>query len=111
MEEEGGREERGREAVSRPPLVLWRWLGASGHALFLVFLRSRGGSLSALTTSDDADGMTLTVATRFWMVSATVTRRPFQSAVDLAMSSPTFLGFWWETETAGERRGGRGQRA
>ena len=61
-------------------------------------------------TSDDAEGTTETAACRFWMVSFTVTRRPFyfegkhiarlraqfimhtQSPVALAMSSPTFLG-------------------
>lgn len=77
--------------------------------LTLTFLRSRGGSalgmsrpfgesrdgdgpLSALMTSDEADGTTLTAACRFWIVSWTVTRRPLESAVAFAMSSPTFLG-------------------
>ena len=58
-----------------------------------TFLRSRGGSLSALMTSADAEGTTDTFAWRFCTVSFTVTRRPFQSfLVSLAMSSPTFLG-------------------
>jgi hypothetical protein len=35
-----------------------------------------------------------TAACRFWMVSWTVTRRPFHAEVALAMSSPTFLGDW-----------------
>lgn len=43
-------------------------------------------------TSDEAEGTTETAACRFWMVSCTVTRRPFQLAVALAISSPTFLG-------------------
>lgn len=42
--------------------------------------------------SDEADGTTDTCACRFWMVSWTVTRKPFQSPVALAMSSPTFFG-------------------
>lgn len=60
--------------------------------IFFSFLRSRGGSLRALITSDDADGTTDTAACRFWMVRRTVTRRPFQSPVALAISSPTFFG-------------------
>ena len=82
--------------------------------MFFSFLRSRGGSFRALMTSDDADGTTETCACRFWMVSLTVTRRPFQSPVaykdgqlscseamdwkegkrfgTFAISSPTFLG-------------------
>lgn len=43
-------------------------------------------------TMEDAEGTTETAACRFWIVSWTVTRRPFQSPVALAMSSPTFLG-------------------
>merc|ERR1719367_2224572 len=43
-------------------------------------------------TSEEADGTTDTVAWRFWMRSCTVTFRPFQSCVALAMSSPIFLG-------------------
>ena len=61
--------------------------------MFLVFLRSRGGSLRALITSDEAEGTMAILATRFWTMSSTVRRRPFQSAVCLAISSPTFLGF------------------
>ena len=49
--------------------------------IFFSFLRSRGGSLSARMTRDDAEGTTETWACRFWMVSLTVTRRPFQSPV------------------------------
>jgi len=45
--------------------------------MFFSFFRSRGGSLSALMISDDAVGTTETVAWRFWIVSLTVTRRPF----------------------------------
>jgi len=56
------------------------------------FLWSRAGSLSALITSEAAEGMTLTWASRPLMVNLTVTRRPFQSVVALAISSPIFLG-------------------
>jgi len=45
--------------------------------MFFSFLRSRGGSLSARMMSEDAVGTTETAAWRFWMVSLTVTRRPF----------------------------------
>lgn len=48
--------------------------------IFFSFLRSRGGSLSALMTSEEAEGTTETAAWRFWMVSLTVTRRPFCGA-------------------------------
>jgi hypothetical protein len=60
--------------------------------MFFSFFLSRGGSFTALMTIDDAEGTTETAACRFWIVSWTVTRRPFQSPVALAMSSPTFLG-------------------
>ncbi|GIL98619.1 hypothetical protein Vretimale_3963, partial [Volvox reticuliferus] len=61
--------------------------------IFFSFLRSRGGSLRALMTSAAAEGMTEIFAWRFWTVSLTVIRRPFQSlAVSLAISSPIFLG-------------------
>ena len=64
-----------------------------GFVCLRAFLRSRGGSFSALMTSADAEGMTDTLAMRFCTVSFTVTRRPFQSlAVSFAMSSPIFLG-------------------
>lgn len=67
--------------------------------LFFSFLRSRGGSFRARTTSAAAEGTTETVALRFCTVSLTVTFRPFQSAVPLAISSPTFLGDWkWSFE-------------
>eukprot|EP00983_Pelagomonas_calceolata_P116843 1160356-Pelagomonas_calceolata.AAC.8 len=40
-----------------------------------------------------AEGTTDTLACRFWTVSFTVIRRPFQSlVVSLAISSPIFLG-------------------
>lgn len=45
--------------------------------MFFSFLRSRGGSLRALMTSEEAEGTTETAACRFWMVSLMVTRRPF----------------------------------
>jgi hypothetical protein len=48
--------------------------------IFFSFLRSRGGSFRALMTSDEAEGTTETAACRFWMVSLTVTRRPFYEA-------------------------------
>jgi hypothetical protein len=67
--------------------------------------------LRALITREEADGTTETAAWRFWIVSFTVTRRPFyhqivsdvcsistsadmhtQSPVAFAISSPTFFG-------------------
>lgn len=63
-----------------------------GYIPFLTFFLSRGGSLRALITNDDAEGTTEIVATLFWMVNFTVILRPFQSDVALAISSPTFLG-------------------
>jgi hypothetical protein len=45
--------------------------------MFFSFFRSRGGSLRARMTRDEAEGTTETAACRFWMVSLTVTRRPF----------------------------------
>lgn len=64
------------------------------YLLFLTFLRSLGGSFSALIISEDALGTTDTFACLFWMVNCTVIRKPFQSCVALAMSSPTFFGDW-----------------
>jgi len=58
----------------------------------LTFFLSRGGSLSALITKDEAEGTTEIVATLFWIVNLTVIFKPFQSDVALAISSPTFLG-------------------
>ena len=43
-------------------------------------------------TSAEAVGITSILACLFWTVSWTLMRRPFQSVVDFAMSSPTFLG-------------------
>ena len=60
--------------------------------MFLTFFLSRGGSLRALMIRAAAEGTTSTLAWRFWMVSLTVTLRPFQSWVAFAMSSPIFLG-------------------
>lgn len=48
--------------------------------------------LRALITRAEAVGTTSTLACRFWIVSWTVTRKPFQAPVALAISSPTFLG-------------------
>lgn len=63
------------------------------RVLWHTFFLSRTGSLRALMTRAAAEGMTDTLATRFWTVSLQVTRRPFHSfAVSLAMSSPIFLG-------------------
>merc|ERR1719491_427426 len=60
--------------------------------MFLVFLRSLSGSLSCLMTRLVAFGSTSTLAARFWIVSLTVTRMPFQADVPFTMSSPTFFG-------------------
>jgi hypothetical protein len=51
--------------------------------------------LSARITSEEAEGTTETAACRFWMVSWTVTRSPFQADVALAISSPTFFGDYY----------------
>ena len=53
-------------------------------------------TLSALITREEAAGTTSILACRFWTINFTVTRRPFQSAVLLAMSSPIFLGDYFE---------------
>merc|ERR1712027_264549 len=60
--------------------------------MFFTFLRSLGGSFKALMTRAAAEGTTEQVACLFWIFNCTVTLRPFQSAVALAMSSPIFLG-------------------
>merc|ERR1719487_2792678 len=60
--------------------------------MFLTFFLSLGGSFRALMMRDEAEGTMLTWACLFWMVSLTVTLRPFQSLVALQMSSPIFLG-------------------
>jgi len=58
--------------------------------IFFSFFRSRGGSLSALITREDADGTTETAAWRFWMVSLTVTLSPFcRSRGGVISSRPT----------------------
>lgn len=72
-----------------------------GTQLFFVFFLSRGGSLSACITRAEALGTTSTVAFLFWTTSLTVTLSPFQSWVALAMSSPTFLGDWWNLDVKG----------
>lgn len=83
-------------------------------AMFLTFFRSRGASagkrdigceryekdikiamylpFKARMTSELAAGTIETAACLFWTVNWTVTRRPFQSPLALAISSPTFLG-------------------
>merc|ERR1712181_216538 len=60
--------------------------------LCLTFFLSLGGSLRALMMRAAAEGTTEQVACLFWILSWTVTFRPFQSPVALAMSSPIFLG-------------------
>ena len=60
--------------------------------MFFTFFLSLGGSLSALMIRAAAEGTTEQVACLFWIFSCTVTFRPFQSWVALAMSSPIFLG-------------------
>eukprot|EP00736_Rhodelphis_marinus_P004322 Rmarinus@m.3624 len=60
--------------------------------MFLTFLRSRTGSLRALMIRAAAEGTTSTLAWRFCTTRRTVIRRPFQSWVFLAMSSPIFFG-------------------
>merc|ERR1711942_210210 len=60
--------------------------------IFLTFFLSLGGSFRALMIKAAAEGTTEQVACLFWIFSWTVTFRPFQSPVALAMSSPIFLG-------------------
>merc|ERR1719430_180237 len=60
--------------------------------IFFTFLRSLCGSLRALIIIAAAEGQTAIVACLFCTVSCTVIFRPFHSWVDLAMSSPIFLG-------------------
>merc|ERR1719378_883189 len=60
--------------------------------MFLVFFRSRRGSLSSLMTKLVALGSTSTLAARFWIVRRTVMRMPFQAAVPFTISSPIFFG-------------------
>merc|ERR1719508_580763 len=62
----------------------WSWTNHRRESL--------GGSLRALMMRAAAEGTTDTVACLFWILSSTVTLRPFHSAVFLAMSSPIFLG-------------------
>merc|ERR1712180_50436 len=71
--------------------------------MFLTFFLSLGGSLRALMTRAAADGTTEHVACLFWILSCTVTFRPFQSWVALAMSSPIFLGDKPKGPTLGAR--------
>ncbi|EPY42691.1 large subunit ribosomal protein L12e [Angomonas deanei] len=71
--------------------------------MFFTFLRSRAGSLRARMIREAAEGVTTTVATRFLTRSSQVTLRPFQSLVDLAMSSPIFLAFKPRGPTLGAR--------
>ena len=51
--------------------------------IFFSFFLSRGGSFRALMTKEDAEGTTDTAACRFWIVSLTVTRRPFYIILSL----------------------------
>merc|ERR1712220_3561 len=73
-----------------------------------TFLRSLGGSLSALINSAVADGTTSTVTLRFCTRSLQVTFMPFQSLVALHRSSPTDLGdnLWGPTLGANAGTGG-----
>lgn len=62
--------------------------------------------LRARMTREEAEGTMDTAACRFWIVSWTVTRRPFHAEVALAMSSPTFFGDWRTVNKSRTRRGG-----
>eukprot|EP00091_Calanus_sinicus_P004565 TRINITY_DN148_c0_g1_i13.p2 TRINITY_DN148_c0_g1~~TRINITY_DN148_c0_g1_i13.p2 ORF type:complete len:137 (+),score=17.57 TRINITY_DN148_c0_g1_i13:142-552(+) len=74
--------------------------------MFLTFFLSLGGSLRALMMRAAAEGTTEQVACLFWILSWTVTFRPFQSPVALAMSSPIFLGDKPRGPTVGGEGGG-----
>lgn len=81
---------KGQEIEGEPSADLTTWMVWEQASTFFL---SRTGSLRALITRADAEGTTLTFATRFCTVNLQVTRRPFQSfAVSLAISSPIFLG-------------------
>merc|ERR1719333_462562 len=84
-------------AIDRGLMVLaisitWSSVMLPSCLMFFSFLRSRTGSLRALTSRADADGIISTVAWRLMIVSFTVTFMPFQSMVAFWMSSPTFFG-------------------
>merc|ERR1719189_3066197 len=86
-------------SLARLLFLIWRQISKSCSfvklplcLMFLVFLRSLNGSFNCLITRLVAFGSTSTFAARFWIVSLTVTRMPFQAAVPFTMSSPTFLG-------------------
>merc|ERR1712107_703054 len=74
--------------------------------MFFTFLRSLGDSFKALMTRAAAEGTTEQVACLFWILSCTMTLRPFQSAVALAMSSPILGGKTKRTDLGGKRAGG-----
>merc|ERR1712079_226965 len=78
--------ERGR--MTRAALMMSSIVMSPLCLMFFTFLRSRGGSFRALMMRAAAEGTTSTLACLF----LTVTLRPFQSCVALAMSSPIFLG-------------------
>uniref|UniRef100_A0A5F9CCX4 Uncharacterized protein n=1 Tax=Oryctolagus cuniculus TaxID=9986 RepID=A0A5F9CCX4_RABIT len=72
--------------------------------MFFCFFRSRGGSLRALMMRAEAEGTTSIWACRFWMVSFTVIRSPFQAqgadlgvqgrrGADLAAGAPQVYDF------------------
>ena len=57
-----------------------------------MYPRGKSYSLRVTYSKDIVKGKGATLAARFWMVSFTVTRMPFQALVPFTMSSPTFLG-------------------
>merc|ERR1719440_1330363 len=78
--------------ICRQTLKNWSLVRFPLCWMFFTFFRSRSGSFSSLMTRDVAFGTTSTLAARFWIVSRTVTRIPFQALVAFTMSSPTFFG-------------------
>merc|ERR1719382_1548750 len=74
--------------------------------MFLTFFLSLGGSFRALMIKAAAEGTTEQVACLFWIFSWTVTFKPFQSPVALAISSPIF-GRQTEGSNLGSQGGSR----
>merc|ERR1712146_552532 len=95
--------ERGR--MMRATLYTSSQLMSPSCEMCFTFLRSRGGSLSALMSSAVAEGTTSTVTLRFCTRSLQVTFMPFHSLVALQRSSPTDLGDSLWGPTLGARAG------
>merc|ERR1711898_24387 len=94
-----------RDRMVRATLYTSSQLRLPSCEMFFTFLRSLGGSLSALMSSAVADGTTSTVTLRFCTCSLQVTFMPFHSLVALHKSSPTDLGLSFIGPTLGASAG------